>query len=72
MTRYDNEGHIMIISAVVSEQNSAFKVAKDVMWLSKVSSLDRPARANKTLLLVLPAAAFIIALLAVFILTSTL
>jgi hypothetical protein len=62
---------MIIISAVVSEQYSAFKVAKNVMWLSKVSSLDWPARANKTLLLVLPAAAFIIALLAVIIFIPT-
>src|SRR5215510_11420707 len=60
----------MIISAVVSEQNSAFKVAKDVMCLSKVSSLDWPARAIKTRHLVLPAPAFIIALLEVIIFTS--
>src|SRR5262245_49798655 len=54
----------------MSEQNSAFKAAKDVMWLSKVSSFGRPARANKTRLLVLPSPAFIIAILAVIIFTS--
>src|SRR5262245_25531639 len=40
------------------------------MWLSKVSSLGCPTRANKMRLLVLPAHAFIIALLAVIIFTS--
>src|SRR5262245_50717896 len=40
------------------------------MWLSKVSSLGCPTRANKMRLLVLPAPAFIIALLVVIIFTS--